>query len=177
MNDNIKAVFEVLAKYNKLTNHDMVKVLEGVEPAKLIEDIGSYYKSIMGLLNHQLLADIGWLRVLGTHVSSLYFVPSLLEHFPSERTPPDKLYWTTLDEYKIVRSEIDSIIERVVNTISPSEYSATIIVEGRRGRFEYIIWRILLHLFNHETHHRGGVSVLLDQFKIENDYSNLLWKV
>jgi uncharacterized damage-inducible protein DinB len=173
----MKTVFELLAKYNALTNQDMIKILESVEPEKLNENVGSYYESIMGLLNHYLQADIGWLRVLGTHVSSLDFLSPLLESFPSERLTPGKLYWTTLDEYKVVRSEIDSIMERVVESISVSDYSANIVVEGRRGKFEYIVWRVLLHVFNHETHHRGGVSVLLDQLKVENDYSNLLWKV
>ncbi len=177
MTDDIKVVFELLAKYNKLTNLDMMKILEGVEPDKLNENVGSYYESIMGLLNHYLMADIGWLRVLGTHVSSLDFIPQLLERFPTERLPPGKLYWSTLDKYKNIRSEIDGIMERVVESIPVSEYSAKIVVEGRRGKLEYIIWRILMHLFNHETHHRGGVSVLLDQLKVENDYSNLLWKV
>ncbi|MFX1496936.1 MAG: DinB family protein [Promethearchaeota archaeon] len=177
MVDDIKTVFELFSKYNKLTNIDMIKVLEGVESNKLTEDLGSYYLSIMGLLNHQLHADIGWLRVLGTHISSLDFIPSLLERFPTERLPPDKLYWKTLDEYKGVRSEIDDMIERTVKSLPASEYSTKIVVEGRRGKFEYIIWHILSHLFNHETHHRGGVSVLLDQLNIENDYSSLLWKV
>lgn len=177
MVDDIKNVFELFAKYNKLTNMDMIKVLEGVESNKLTENVGSYYNSIMGLLNHHLNADIGWLRVLGTHLSSLGFIPSLLERFPSDRLPADKLYWKTFNEYKDVRSEIDDIIERTVKSIPASEYSAIIEVEGRRGKFEYIIWHILLHLFNHETHHRGGVSVILDQLKVENDYSSLLWKV
>lgn len=177
MANDMKDIFELLAKYNKLTNQDMVKILEGVEPAKLIENVGSYYGSILGILNHHMLADIGWLRVLGTHISELDFIPPLLERFPSQRLPPDQLLWTMLDEYKLVRSEIDSIMERAVNSIPTSQYTAILVVEGRRGKNEYITWRILLHLFNHQTHHRGGVAVLLDQFKVENDYSNLLWKV
>lgn len=177
MVDDIKSVFKLLAKYNKITNQDMIKILEGVEQSKLTENVGSYYESILGLLNHQLQADIGWLRVLGTHLSSLDFISPLLERFPTEHLSPGKLYWSTLNEYKEARSEIDDIMERSVESIPLAEYSTTITVEGRRGKFTYIIWRILMHLFNHETHHRGGVSVLLDQLKIENDYSNFLWKV
>ena len=30
------------------------------------------------------------------------------------------------------------------------------------------------HRFNHQTHHRGALSQLLDEGKIENDFSNLL---
>ncbi len=32
----------------------------------------------------------------------------------------------------------------------------------------------LVHFFNHQTHHRGQVSALLDGWKIENDYSNMI---
>ena len=177
MTDDIKELFELLVKYNKLTNQDMVKILEGLEPDKLTENLGSYYRSILGILNHYLLADIGWLRVLGTHISSLDFVAPLLERFPSGRPLPNQLHWATLDEYKSVRIEIDAIMERMIKSIPTTQYKDILKIEGRRGTSEYIIWRILLHLFNHQTHHRGGVAVLLDQIKVENDYSNLLWKV
>lgn len=177
MVEDIEDVFKALVKYNKLTNQDMIKVLETIDPAKLIEDLGSYYKSIMGILNHHLHADIGWLRVLGSHVSDLAFILPLLERFPTERLNPGQLYWSSLDKYKTVRYEVDDILEKVIFSLPSSEYSSIITVEGRRGKSDYIIWRIFLHLFNHHTHHRGSVSVLLDQLKIENDYSNLLWKV
>jgi uncharacterized damage-inducible protein DinB len=177
MTGDIKELFELLVKYNKLTNQDMIKILEGVEQKKLTENMGSYYGSILGILNHHLLADIGWLRVLGTHISSLDFISSLLERFPSGRPLPNQLYWATLDEYKSDRAEIDDLIERVIKSIPANQYKNILKIEGRRGTFEYTTWRILLHLFNHQTHHRGGVAVLLDQLKIENDYSNLLWKV
>lgn len=28
-------------------------------------------------------------------------------------------------------------------------------------------------MFNHETHHRGQIAEILDQFGVANDYSNL----
>jgi uncharacterized damage-inducible protein DinB len=177
MTVGIKDLFELLAKYNKITNQDMIKVLEGVGSIKLKEDLGSYYGSILGLLNHHLLADIGWIRALGTHIDSLNFVPPLLERFPTSRLPPKELVWTNLEEYKSVRGEIDDLLERVIKMLDASQYATILTIEGRRGKMEYITWRILLHLFNHQTHHRGGVSVLLDQLGVENDYSNLLWKV
>ena len=82
MEDGMKQVFKVLARYNEVTNKDMIEILEKLDPAKMIEDLGSYYGSILGLLNHQLLADIGWLRALGTHIPTLDFVPPQLERFP-----------------------------------------------------------------------------------------------
>lgn len=177
MVDDIKQIFLVFSKYNKITNQDMIKVLESLDSSKLSENVGSYFGSILGILNHHLMADIGWLRALGNHISNLDFMQPLLEKFPSERPPSDQLHWATLDDYKIAREEIDDILERVVTSIPADKYNDILKIVGRRGTLEDLTWRILLHVFNHQTHHRGGVSVLLDQLKVENDYSNLLWKV
>ena len=177
MSSDFKEVFEILAKYNHLTNQDMIKILETINPTNLTEDRGSYYQSILGILNHVLHADIGWLRVLGTHIRDLNFISSLLERFPTERLAPGQMYWNTLDEYKVVRAEVDNILEKAIVSLPSQEYPSIITVEGRRGKLDYIVWRIFLHLFNHHTHHRGSVSLLLDQLKIENDYSSLLWKI
>ncbi|MFX1457083.1 MAG: DinB family protein [Promethearchaeota archaeon] len=177
MPENIKDVFELLVKYNTMTNKEAVDVLEKLEPSKLTEDLGSYFGSILGLLDHQLASDIGWLRALGENVPELDFVLPLIEEYKIERIPPKELHWKTLSEFSSVRGEVDKVLERVITTLSPDQYSASITLKGRRGEFTYITWRILLHLFNHHTHHRGGVSTLLDQLNIESNFSNLLWRV
>ena len=176
MPENIKDVFELLAKYNTMTNKEATDVLEGLEPSKLTEDLGSYFGSILGLLDHQLASDIGWLKFLGENVTDLDFVLPLIKDFQIERLPQKELHWKTLSEYNSVRVEVDKVLERVVTTLSPEQYSTAISGEGRRGKFSYITWRILLHLFNHQTHHRGGVSLLLDQLNVESNFANLLWR-
>ncbi len=174
MSVSIKEVFELLANYNSTTNQKVIKILGTIDPIKLTEDLGSYYGSILGLLNHHLSADIGWLRILGPLIPSLDFISPLLEQLPKERLAPKKLYWKTLEKYKTVRTEVDTILERVVKSITPEEYTSILKIVGFRRTIEKPTWRILLHLFNHHTHHRGGVSLLLDQLHVENDYSNLL---
>jgi len=177
INSGKKKVFEILVKYNEITNQEMIKILESVEKNLLTKDLGSYYKSIMGLLNHMLTADVAWLRSLGKYVKSLNFLTELIEKFPQEAIDPQNLFWNSLKEFKTARIEMDQILTRTVQTMSDSDYDATITISGRRGERDYIIWKIFLHLFNHHTHHRGGVAVLLDQLGIENSYSNLVWKV
>ncbi len=177
MTENFKDIFILLAKYNQITNLDVVKVLQEVESDKLKENLGSYFSSILGILNHQLFADVGWIRALGTYITSLDFVPPLLEHLPTKRPPLNVFTWVSLDEYQSVRTEIDYILERVVMQLDSSDYASVFTNESRRGKIEYVTWRVLLHLFNHHTHHRGGISVLHDQLGIKNDYSSLLWKI
>ncbi len=177
MPENIKDVFERLAKYNTMANKDVVKVLDGLESSKLTEDLGSYFGSILGVLDHLLASDISWLKMLGGNISDLDFVPPLIEDFQIDRLPQKELHWKTLSEYNTVRVEVDKIIERVVTALSPDQYTTEITMESRRGKFNYITWRTLLLMFNHHTHHRGGVSLLLDQLNIENNFSTLLWRV
>ena len=177
MSENVKEIYKLLAKYNQITNQDLITILREVDANKLSENLGSYYSSILGILNHHLLADIGWIRVLGTHIKTLDFVGPLLDRFPNKRPPPNELIWNSLDDYVPVRVEIDQLLERVVENLNSTDYYTIFSVEGRRGKMDYVTWKVLLHLFNHQTHHRGSVSVLLDQLGIQNDYSNLLWKV
>ena len=177
MSENVKEIYKLLVKYNQITNQDLITILREVDANKLSENLGSYYSSILGILNHHLLADIGWIRVLGTHIKTLDFVGPLLDRFPNKRPPPNELIWNSLDDYVPVRVEIDQLLERVVENLNSTDYYTIFSVEGRRGKMDYVTWKVLLHLFNHQTHHRGSVSVLLDQLGIQNDYSNLLWKV
>jgi uncharacterized damage-inducible protein DinB len=43
-----------------------------------------------------------------------------------------------------------------------------------RKTFEKNVAGVLVHIFNHATHHRGGISVYLDILGKENDYSSVL---
>jgi uncharacterized damage-inducible protein DinB len=42
---------------------------------------------------------------------------------------------------------------------------------------EGTLWKILLQWFNHQTHHRGQISVLLDMLGVDNDYSSMLGRI
>jgi len=176
MAENIRNMFETLAKYNSTTNQEIIKILKRMEPDKLTKDLDSYFGSILGILNHLMVADILWLRGYGKNISLLDFVLPILDKIHIERKPPKELQWSNLEDYISIRMEIDKLLERVIETLSPTQYTSMLKMEDHRGKIEFVTWRYLLHLFNHHTHHRGGVGVLLDQLKVKNDFSNLLWK-
>jgi uncharacterized damage-inducible protein DinB len=159
-----------------MANKDVVRVLEGVESSKLTEDLGSYYGSILGLLDHLLASDISWLKMLGRNISELDFILPLIEEFKIERLTPKELHWKTLSEYNSIRVKVDEIIERMVTTLSPEQYLEEFTMKGRRGEFTTIVWRNLLLLFNHHIHHRGGLAVLLDQLDVQNNFSTHLMR-
>ena len=69
--------------------------------------------------------------------------------------------------------------ELIVNFISDAPdnlFDKTIEVSrpGKQQTRKFPFGKILMHLFNHQSHHRGAVSQILDQNDVENDYSNVM---
>jgi uncharacterized damage-inducible protein DinB len=73
------------------------------------------------------------------------------------------------------RIKLDGIIVELTNEIETEDLYKTITRITRSGeKLEKIFWKVLIHMFNHQTHHRGQISQILDTLKIENDYSNMI---
>jgi uncharacterized damage-inducible protein DinB len=58
----MKELFQLLSKYNTKTNEEMMGILEKLTTEQITKDVRSFYGSILGLLNHILLADFLWLK-------------------------------------------------------------------------------------------------------------------
>lgn len=90
----------------------------------------------------------------------------------------DAVPWPRLDRYLPVRETVDALLERVVATITVASRSVQFsYVRANGEQRESHVGHVLLHLFNHQTHHRGQIALMLDELGVENDYSNLIWKV
>jgi uncharacterized damage-inducible protein DinB len=76
------------------------------------------------------------------------------------------------------RLELDEIILKLVQKLSENDYISREIdsYDSKGNKIKQKINKCLLMLFNHQTHHRGKVSVILDQLNIENDVSAIAWE-
>jgi uncharacterized damage-inducible protein DinB len=171
----MQELFELLAQYNAQTNRELLGVL-GAQPAELASrPAGAYHGSILGVLNHLLQADILWLR---------RFARQLPELGPAAQELPElklrglkDLTWDSLPVFQPVREKVDEILQRAVRSLPPVRYPEVLEYRNIKGEAQRkVLWRALLHVFNHQTHHRGQVAALLDQFGVDNDFSNLIWK-
>lgn len=166
----------ILATYNRATNDEVNQILGRLSHEQLSRTIGGFFESVIRTANHILLADITWLRRLAGEMASLR---SLESQIPDPGTFSFRAVpWPRLDQYLPVRTEVDVLLERVVETITPAERTATISYRRANGEpKESVVGHVLLHVFNHQTHHRGQIALMLDELGVENDYSNLIWKV
>lgn len=165
-----------LARYNSLTNVELGQLLSNLTEEQLTRTIGGFYNSITRTANHILLADIVWLRRITRGVSDVAALESELPEV--DKFDFDAVPWPHLDRYLPVRETVDALLERLVAMIPDAKRTVPFsYVRANGNQYENLIAHVLLHVFNHQTHHRGQIALMLDELGVENDYSNLIWKV
>ena len=144
----MKAHFVMMANYNEWANARLFQAAGTLKEALYRKDVGAYFRSLHGTLNHLLVADRIWMRRLtgtGEHPEKLNAI--LCEDLPSLHTARVKEDSRIID---FVQSLDEPAFEEVW------DYRTLNGIPQRQRRRE-----ILAHLFNHETHHRGQAHAIL----------------
>ena len=154
--------FKLLAIYNQWMNAKMYDAAAHLSAEELARDRGAFFGSILGTLNHILVGDTIWLKrfaALPSCEASLREVVGL----PS----PSSLDQILFEDFAALREHrawLDSQVIRWVDELPDSDLDVVLSYRTTKGvpvskRFSSLI----LHFFNHQTHHRGQVSTLLSQ--------------
>jgi uncharacterized damage-inducible protein DinB len=171
----MKELFELLAEYNEKTNREVLAILGAQPPELASRPGGAYHGSILGVLNHVLQADVIWLERFAHQFPELGFLPPALPVFKLGSLKD--VVWDSLPVFQPVREKVDGLLRRAVRELPPARYPEVLEYRNIKGEAQRkVIWRALLHVFNHQTHHRGQAAALLDRFGVDNDFSNLIWK-
>jgi uncharacterized damage-inducible protein DinB len=138
----------MMATYNRWANvrlYDMAAAL----PERLFKkDVGVYFKSLHGTLNHLLASDRIWMHRLERAGS-----------FPDKL---DAVLFDDLASLREARQSEDSRIVKFVATLADSDFEKQCEYRMLDGTPRRQLFRdILAHLFNHQTHHRGQVHASL----------------
>ncbi|MBA3506239.1 MAG: damage-inducible protein DinB [Betaproteobacteria bacterium] len=152
-----------LTAYNRWMNERLYDCCAKLSEEERQRDVGAFFKSIHGTLNHLLLGDRVW---LGRFTRVPFVVKSL-----------DQELYADFDELRMERDATDAAIAQWASSLSEddlaSELSYTSIVNPESRRCP--LWFAVAHFFNHQTHHRGQVTTLLAQHGIDPGVTDLLW--
>lgn len=140
--------FRELAAYNRWANSRLyAAALELSDQAYRIH-IGVFFGSLHGTLNHLVLTDRLWLKRLtgeGDHPNEL-----------------DAVLYEDRKELTRARIEEDNRIMTVVNNYDDAALAALHSYKTTSGMPQsQVLSEILLHLFNHQAHHRGQAHACL----------------
>ncbi len=126
-------------------------------------DKGAWFHSMHGTLNHLLLADRVW---LGRFTGEPFAARSLDEELYSD-------FQTLWQE----RRKTDEAIAKWLDALSDEQLLAhfSYWTMTNPQQITQPLWEATLHLFNHQTHHRGQLTTLMEQSGYDSGVTDLLW--
>jgi uncharacterized damage-inducible protein DinB len=136
-------------------------------------DMGAFFGSIEGTLDHILLADRIWLsrlRASGHDFPALEEADLELE-IQSLAQPVAADFEALLAERIATDQLIMAWVEDLTDEILAAPMRYTTMAGVVR---EHAVWIAVSHLFNHQTHHRGQVTTLLKQAGIDPGVTDFL---
>ncbi len=169
----LKSNFEIMATYNQQTNHNTYTTASKLSAEALARDRGAFFGSIIATLNHILVGDTIWLKRFSQHQANF----SSLEYVRGLEPPQslDAILYTVFDELKTKREAMDKAIVAFTQELTEETLSQPLSYRNTKGQsFTKHFDHLLLHFFNHQTHHRGQVSTLLNQEGLDIGVTDLL---
>ena len=151
-----------MAAYNRWMNERLYESCAALPDEQRKRDLGAFFKSIHGTLNHLLLADRVW---MGRFTSVPFQVRSL-----AQELYPD------YGELRTERARTDNAISEWAATLRPADFERELTytsIDKPQPR-KLPLGLAIVHFFNHQTHHRGQVSTLMKQCGVDPGVTDLL---
>ena len=164
--------FNLLAKYNIITNELMNNIIKKLTEEQWNKEFNGYFKSIHELCSHIYIVDFNWLK----RFKKLHSFDILnTEIFEGEYKFTETIF-KSIDEYIFKRSQLDNIIAEFINELREEDLNKNLRFINSKGvDMERKMNPLITHVFNHETHHRGMISLYLEMLGIENSYSDSMY--
>ena len=145
-----------LARYNRWMNDKLYALVATLEEEDRKRDMGAFFESIHGTLNHLLVADQIWLaRFEGLSLPDGQMAPGV--------TSLDQELHTGFEALRDDRRRTDERLSSWVAELTPERLAGPLVVVRRGARQQSPLWQSVAHVFNHQTHHRGQITTLLTQ--------------
>lgn len=151
----------VLAEYNAWMNDKLYAACATLDDAERKRDRGAFFGSIHRTLNHLLLADSVW---MGRFDGKPFAFKGL-----------DQELYEDFEELRARRSDMDERIGRWARGLTDAALCSKLEFTSAITKRTHAptLWRVVLHFFNHQTHHRGQLTTLLSQAGVDYGVTDL----
>ena len=157
----MKRLFETMARYNQTMNAQVYAACSGLSDEERRRDRGAWFKSIHGTLNHVLLCDKMWLgRFSG-------------QPFPA--TSLDMELFESWDELWAERARFDEVLVAWIDNLDAEQLRGELRFTPISRPVEMVMpmWLCVAHLWNHQTHHRGQATALMEAAGADSGVTDL----
>ena len=163
----------LMARYGTWMNEHLIDVAGKLTPEALLAERGAFFGSILGTLNHLVVADTIWLKRFADQPDrwpALQLVRDLPQPQSLDERPFD-----SLAALAVRREMLDRSIESWIETLTDADLDSVLHYRSTNGTaFAREVYPLLIHVLNHQTHHRGQVTTLLTQAGVDVGATDLL---
>ncbi len=164
----------LMARYNTWMNDRLIDLSAKLPAESLIAERGAFFGSILGTLNHLIVADTIWLQRFAAHPANF---PALrpVRDLPQPQALDERPF-DSLHALAVRRELLDRTIESWVETLTDADLDSTLRyrTSSRGDESNREVYPLLVHFFNHQTHHRGQATTLLSQAGVDIGVTDLL---
>jgi uncharacterized damage-inducible protein DinB len=146
--------FQMLARYNRIANERLYESCAQLDDGEYRRQRAGSFGTIHALLNHILLADRIWM--------------SRFRHEGRPTPPLSTILYEGFSELRSARQKEDAEIGSFFAGLDPSFFDEILkYTNSRQKECEEAPSIALSHFFNHQTHHRGQIHVMLSQAHVQ----------
>jgi uncharacterized damage-inducible protein DinB len=155
--------WQLMADYNAWMNERLYAACGSLSDEERKRDRGAFFKSIHSTLNHILWADRVWM----TRFTGKTYSPSV---------PLGTDVFADFGELSAARAALDAEIRKWASTLTKEKVHAPYIFVSQVLKVTRVqpTWAFAMHMFNHQTHHRGQLTTLLSQAGIDYGATDIL---
>ncbi len=166
----------LLADYNVWMNAKLYAAAASLPAHELALDRKAFFGSIIGTLNHLVVADTIWLKRFTTHPAQFVSLAPIVG-LPAP-TALDDILLDDIVALEVRRKLLDNVITQWAAELTDEHLLCVFHYRNMKGvpgqkRFS----SVLMHFFNHQTHHRGQASTLLFQAGVDVGITDLLARI
>jgi uncharacterized damage-inducible protein DinB len=160
--------FRLMGRYNTWINGRLFDVAAKLTEEERKRDMGAFFHSVHGTLNHLLLTDRHWMHRFAT------CTPRRFNAFEGAKLITElgahgRELFSGFGELRAERAETDRVIGSWLEELDPDMLSLTMRYATSQGvERVHPLWFAMAHLFNHQTHHRSQATTLIQQ--LGHDY-------
>lgn len=163
----------LMAQYNEWMNTKLYEAAMSLPGEELIANRKAFFGSILGTLNHLVVGDTIWLKRFATHPANY----SALELVRNLQTPAslDQILHTNIQSLSTHRRSLDQVITEWARSITDHDLDHVLHYANTKGVVaDKNFFSLVMHFFNHQTHHRGQATTLLSQAGVDVGVTDLL---
>ena len=155
-----------MAGYNRWMNEKVYAAASRFSADELAAERGAFFGSFIGTLNHVMVADLIWLKRFTQHPTAhAALAPLAAIEMPTALDQPLYQDFTRLRERRVW---LDGVIQAWADSLTAEDIEHVLEYANTRGdRFRKRFAGLVMHFFNHQTHHRGQVTTLLSQAGVD----------